>query len=54
MGTKGASGLKKILIGSNTSLNVLANTKVPVLVIPEVARFENFLKKRKKQDYSGH
>src|SRR6185369_5658713 len=42
MGTKGASGLKRILIGSNT-VQVLANTKVPVLVIPEVARFENFL-----------
>jgi len=41
MGTKGASGLKRILIGSNT-VNVIANTKVPVLVIPEVARFESF------------
>jgi hypothetical protein len=28
-------------------VNVLANTRVPVLVIPEVARFENFLKKGK-------
>jgi len=46
MGTKGASGLKKILMGSNT-VNVIANTKVPVLVIPEVARFENFLKQGK-------
>jgi len=44
MGTKGASGLKKILIGSNT-VKLLANTKTPVLVIPEVARFENFFKK---------
>jgi nucleotide-binding universal stress UspA family protein len=44
MGTKGASGLKKILIGSNT-VKVLSNTNVPVLVIPEVARFGNFLKK---------
>jgi|SRR5689334_14881313 len=42
MGTKGASGLKKILIGSNT-VQVLANTRMPVLVIPEVARFEQFL-----------
>ena len=42
MGTKGASGLKKILMGSNT-VNVIANTKVPVLVIPEAAKFENFL-----------
>ncbi len=48
MGTKGASGLKKILIGSNT-VNVIANTKLPVLVIPEVARFENFLKKGKNR-----
>jgi len=46
MGTKGASGLKKILIGSNT-MHVIANTKLPVLVIPEVARFDNFLKKGK-------
>src|SRR5262245_15743017 len=29
MGTKGASGLKRILIGSNT-VNVIANTRVPV------------------------
>ena len=48
MGTKGASGLKKILIGSNT-VNVIANTRVPVLVIPEVARFENFLSQGKNR-----
>ena len=42
MGTKGASGLKKMLIGSNT-VNVIANTRVPVLVIPEVARFDSFM-----------
>jgi nucleotide-binding universal stress UspA family protein len=48
MGTKGASGLKKIFIGSNT-VNVIANTKVPVLVIPEVARFDNFLEKGKNK-----
>ena len=48
MGTKGASGLKKILIGSNT-VNVIANTRVPVLVIPEVARFENFLTEGKNR-----
>ena len=48
MGTKGASGLKKTLIGSST-VKVLANTKVPVLVIPEVARFENFLAKGKNR-----
>jgi nucleotide-binding universal stress UspA family protein len=48
MGTKGASGLKKILIGSNT-VKVITNTKLPVLVIPEVARFENFLLKAKNR-----
>ena len=48
MGTKGASGLKKIFIGSNT-VNVIANTKVPVFVIPEVALFENFIKKGKNR-----
>ena len=48
MGTKGATGLKKILIGSNT-VKVLANIKVPVLVIPEVARFESFLNKGKNR-----
>ena len=48
MGTKGASGLKRILIGSNT-VNVLSNVKVPVLVIPETARFERFLNKNKNR-----
>lgn len=48
MGTKGASGLKKLLIGSNT-VNVISKTKVPVLVVPEVARFKNFLKKGKNR-----
>jgi nucleotide-binding universal stress UspA family protein len=48
MGTKGASGLKRIVIGSNT-VNVLAKTKIPVLVIPEVASFKNFLKKGKNR-----
>jgi len=48
MGTKGASGLKRILIGSNT-VKVLAHTKVPVMVIPEVARFEDFNRKGKNR-----
>jgi nucleotide-binding universal stress UspA family protein len=48
MGTKGASGLKKMLIGSNT-VNLLSNTKRPVLVIPEVARFGNFFNKEKNR-----
>ncbi len=48
MGTNGASNLKQVLLGSNT-VNVIANIKVPVLVIPEVARFENFLRKGKNR-----
>src|SRR5262249_11326070 len=48
MGTKGASGLKQMLIGSNT-VNVIAKTMTPVLVIPEVARFENFFKAGKNR-----
>ncbi len=48
MGTKGASGLKRILIGSNT-VNVIANTKVPVFVIPEEAQFENFNRQGKNR-----
>ena len=48
MGTKGASGLKKILIGSNT-VKVISKTRVPVLAIPEVARFENFPNKGKNR-----
>jgi len=46
MGTKGASGLKKVLIGSNT-VNVISNISIPVLVIPDVARFENFINQGK-------
>lgn len=48
MGTKGASGLKKILIGSNT-VKVIAHIKVPVLVIPETAKFEEFNRKGKNR-----
>lgn len=48
MGTKGASGIKRILVGSNT-VKVIAKTKVPVLVIPELARFEDFLRKGKNR-----
>lgn len=48
MGTKGASGLKRILIGSNT-VNLIAHTKSPVFVIPEEARFENFIRNGKNR-----
>jgi hypothetical protein len=42
MGTKGASGLKELLIGSNT-VNVIAKIRMPVLVVPEAARFQDFV-----------
>ena len=43
MGTKGASGLEAIFIGSNT-YDVIANAKTPVLAIPRET--ENFKKER--------
>jgi len=39
MGTKGASGLKEVLFGSNT-VHVLKNTKCPVIAIPSGFSFE--------------
>ncbi len=39
MGTKGASGLKKVFIGSVAG-GVIANTKAPVLVVPENFKYE--------------
>ena len=38
MGTKGASGLKKVTIGSNTG-DVITKVKCPLLAIPEEAEF---------------
>ena len=40
MGTKGATGAKEILFGSNT-VHVLKNAKCPVLAIPSNFSFEN-------------
>lgn len=40
MGTQGASGIKKALIGSNTG-HVIKESKVPVLAIPSNAGIEN-------------
>ncbi|MBU3821748.1 universal stress protein [Flavobacteriaceae bacterium XHP0103] len=40
MGTKGASGLKKIAIGSNTG-NVITKVKCTTLVVPENAKYVN-------------
>ena len=38
MGTKGATGLKKNVFGSNAA-GVIANSSIPVLTIPEFARY---------------
>ena len=43
MGTRGASGVKKYVLGSNTAA-VISVSHVPVLVIPELAEFRNFRK----------
>lgn len=43
MGTQGASGIKKALIGSNTG-HVIKESKVPVLAIPEIADLEKIKK----------
>lgn len=39
IGTKGASGLKKILFGSNAAA-IIENSSIPVLTIPEFARYK--------------
>lgn len=39
MGTKGASGLKEVIIGSNTG-DVIIKVKCPVLIVPEKAEFK--------------
>jgi nucleotide-binding universal stress UspA family protein len=41
MGTKGASGLEEVLIGSN-AYSVLAKSKIPVLVVPEKSEYKGF------------
>jgi len=48
MGTKGASGLKKVIIGSNT-VHVISHIQVPVLVIPKNVKFEEFYKMAKNR-----
>jgi nucleotide-binding universal stress UspA family protein len=40
MGTKGATGLKKVLMGSNATA-VINNSDIPVITVPEFARFKN-------------
>jgi nucleotide-binding universal stress UspA family protein len=41
MGTKGASGLKKTVVGSNTT-SVIEKSKIPVLAVPDKAVFNGF------------
>jgi nucleotide-binding universal stress UspA family protein len=41
MGTRGASGLKKYVLGSNTA-SVIEVSHVPVLAVPELAVFKGF------------
>ncbi|CAN5215497.1 hypothetical protein BH23BAC1_BH23BAC1_13590 [soil metagenome] len=43
MGTKGASGMNKMLFGSNTT-EVIRSSKLPVLIVPENAVYKNFEK----------
>ena len=40
MGTKGATGLTKVLIGSNAAA-VINSSDIPVITVPEFARFNN-------------
>lgn len=40
MGTKGAGGLKKVVVGSNAAA-VIGNSKIPVIAVPRYARFKN-------------
>jgi nucleotide-binding universal stress UspA family protein len=41
MGTRGATGLKKAVLGSNTT-SVIEESHIPVLVVPDKARFKGF------------
>ena len=40
IGTKGATGLKKIIFGSNAA-GIISNSTIPVLTIPEFARYKS-------------
>jgi len=43
IGTKGATGLKKVLIGTNSAA-VIDNSSVPVIAVPDNAQFESINK----------
>jgi nucleotide-binding universal stress UspA family protein len=51
MGTKGASGLKEIIVGSNTG-NVITKVKCTTLAVPEGAQFEELHELAFPTDYS--
>lgn len=53
MGTKGASGIKKLLIGSNTG-DVITKVKCTTLIIPENATFQHLEEVAFPTDYSLH
>jgi nucleotide-binding universal stress UspA family protein len=53
MGTKGASGIKKILIGS-TTVNLIKESSVPILVVPEKSRIEQILNLTLALEFSDH
>ena len=50
MGTKGASGIKEVLIGSNTA-TVIEKAKCPVIAVPEGAKFDGIKKITYATDY---
>jgi nucleotide-binding universal stress UspA family protein len=50
MGTKGASGIQEVLIGSNTQ-GVIQNADVPVLAVPAVAEYKEIEKITFAADY---
>lgn len=50
MGTKGASGLKKAMIGSNTG-DLITRVKCPVLIVPENAVFKELQEIAFSTDY---
>lgn len=53
MGTHGASGVSEFLIGSNAA-SVMENSLVPVLAIPEKAKFKELKKIAFAADYGNH
>ncbi len=50
MGTKGASGIKEILMGSNTA-SIIEKANCPVIAIPEGAKFKGIKKITYATDY---